>query len=33
MDPGARALLVEVFRPEVDRLAEVLGRRPPWDLG
>jgi hypothetical protein len=32
MDPGARALLAEVFRPEVGRLAEVLGRTPPWEL-
>lgn len=33
MDPAARALLTEVFRPEVRRLAELLGRTPPWDLG
>ncbi len=33
IDPAARALLTEVFRPEVRRLAEVLGRTPPWDLG
>jgi hypothetical protein len=33
MDPEARAMLVEVFRPDVDRVAELLGRRAPWDLG
>jgi hypothetical protein len=33
MDPEARASLVEVFRPEVARVGEVLGRRAPWDLG
>ena len=33
MDPEARAMLVEVFRPEVDRVAELLGRQASWDLG
>ncbi|MGH2964539.1 MAG: sulfotransferase [Solirubrobacterales bacterium] len=33
MDPEARAMLVEVFRPEVDRVAELLGRQTPWELG
>jgi len=33
MDPEARAMLVEVFRPEVDRVGELLGRQPPWELG
>ena len=32
MDPAARALLSEIFRPEVARLAELLGRPPPWEL-
>jgi hypothetical protein len=33
MDPEARASLIEVFRPEVARVAELLGRPTPWDLG
>jgi hypothetical protein len=33
MDPEARELLVDVFRPEADRVAELLGRRTPWKLG
>lgn len=33
MDPDTRALLTELFRPEVERLAELLGRTPPWALG
>jgi len=33
MDPEAHAMLVEVFRPEVDRVGELLGRQPPWELG
>ncbi len=32
MDPAARTLLTELFRPEVRRLAEFLGRTPPWDF-
>jgi Sulfotransferase family len=31
MDPAARALLTEIFRPEVGRLAELLGRHVPWE--
>jgi hypothetical protein len=31
MDAEARALLTEVFRPEVERLAERLGRPLPWE--
>ena len=30
MDHRARALLTEIYRPEVARLAELLGRPPPW---
>ncbi len=30
MDPAARALLMEIYRPEVGRLAELLGRPVPW---
>ena len=30
MDPAARALLTEVYRPESARLAELLGRPLPW---
>jgi Sulfotransferase family len=30
MDPAARALLTEAFRPEVARLGELLGRSLPW---
>lgn len=30
MDPRARALLTEIYRPEVARLAELLGKPPPW---
>jgi len=33
MDPEALELLVDVFRPEADRVAELLGRRTPWKLG
>ncbi len=33
MDPAARAMLTELFGPEVERLAELLGRTPPWALG
>jgi hypothetical protein len=33
MDAEARALLVDTFRPEVARVAELLGRQTPWDLG
>jgi hypothetical protein len=33
MDPEARARLVELFRPEAARVAELLGRETPWDLG
>jgi len=31
MDPAARALLTEIYRPEVERLAELLGRPLPWE--
>jgi len=31
MDPAARALLTEIYRPEVGRLAELLGRSLPWE--
>jgi hypothetical protein len=31
MDPAARALLIEIYRPEVARLAELLGRPMPWE--
>ena len=31
MDPAARALLTEIYRPEVGRLAELLGRPLPWE--
>ena len=30
MDPDARALLTEVFRPEVARLGALLKTAPPW---
>ncbi|MEK6326317.1 MAG: sulfotransferase [Actinomycetota bacterium] len=30
MDPAARALLMEIYRPEVGRLAELLRRPVPW---
>jgi hypothetical protein len=30
MDPAARSLLAEIFRPEVARLAELLGKSLPW---
>jgi Sulfotransferase family len=30
MDPATRESLVEIFRPEVERLAGLLGRTPPW---
>ena len=33
MDPESRASLTEVFRPEAARVAELLGRQTPWDLG
>jgi hypothetical protein len=33
MDAEARAMLTRLFRPEVDRLTELLGRDPPWSLG
>ena len=33
MDAEAHALLVDTFRPEVARVAELLGRQTPWDLG
>jgi hypothetical protein len=33
MDAEARATLTRLFRPEVERLAELLGRAPPWHLG
>ena len=33
MDSGTSELLVQTFRPEVERLAEVLGKAPPWGLG
>jgi hypothetical protein len=32
MDPAARTLLSEIYRPEVGRLAELLGRSLPWEL-
>jgi hypothetical protein len=32
MDPAARTLLTEIYRPEVARLAELLGKPPPWEL-
>jgi hypothetical protein len=32
MDPEARSLLNELFRPELERLARVLGTSPPWVL-
>jgi len=31
MDPATRRLLTETYRPEVARLAELLGRPPPWE--
>jgi sulfotransferase family protein len=31
MDPAARTLLTEIFHPEVARLAELLGKSPPWE--
>jgi hypothetical protein len=31
MDPEARALLSEIYRPEAGRLAELLGRPLPWE--
>jgi Sulfotransferase family len=31
MDPGARRLLTEIYRPELGRLAELLGRSVPWE--
>ncbi len=31
MDPAAGTLLREIYRPEVARLAELLGRSPPWE--
>jgi hypothetical protein len=31
MDPAARALLTEVYRSEVRRLAELLGKPLPWE--
>jgi hypothetical protein len=31
MDPAARALLEEIYRPELGRLAELLGRPLPWE--
>jgi Sulfotransferase family len=31
MDPAARALLMEIYRPEVGRLAELLGKPVPWE--
>jgi hypothetical protein len=30
MDGRARTLLTEIYRPEVARLAELLGKPPPW---
>jgi hypothetical protein len=32
MEPEARALLTELFRPELGRVAELLDRAPPWNL-
>jgi hypothetical protein len=32
MDPAARALLTEIYRPEAGRLAGLLGRPPPWEF-
>jgi hypothetical protein len=29
-DPTARALLAEVYRPDVARVAEAIGAEPPW---
>jgi sulfotransferase family protein len=31
MDAEARTLLTEIYRPEVARLAELLGKSPPWE--
>jgi hypothetical protein len=31
MDPEARALLADIYRPEAGRLAELLGRPLPWE--
>jgi Sulfotransferase family len=31
MDPAARTLLTEIYRPEAGRLAELLGRPLPWE--
>jgi hypothetical protein len=31
MDPAARTLLTEIYRAEVGRLAELLGRPVPWE--
>jgi hypothetical protein len=33
MDPEARALLVETYRPDAERLADLLSRRLPWQSG
>jgi sulfotransferase family protein len=30
MDPAAETLLREIYRPDVARLAELLGKSPPW---
>jgi hypothetical protein len=30
LEPDLRQRLVELYRPDVDRLCDVLGRRPPW---
>jgi hypothetical protein len=31
MDPAGGTLLREIYRPDVARLAELLGRSPPWE--
>ena len=33
MDPAARALLMEIYRPEAQRLAALLDRPLPWESG
>jgi sulfotransferase family protein len=30
MEPATRTLLTEIYRPEVARLSELLGKPPPW---
>lgn len=30
LDPAAKSLLAEIYRPEIDPLSDLLGREPPW---